>query len=79
MVLVFSRNANTSPEINKEIALAGQYQLVVIPVRTEDVVPNDALAYELATRQWIDLFNDWERSVERLVSRIAAIAPSASA
>src|SRR5262249_52545948 len=27
MVLVFSKNANTSPEINKEIALAGQYQL----------------------------------------------------
>ncbi len=74
MVLVFTKNANTSPEINKEIALAGQYQLVVIPVRVEDVVPNDALAYELATRQWIDLFRDWEHNIERLSSRIAAIA-----
>jgi hypothetical protein len=73
MVLVFTKNANNSPEINKELALAGQYELVVIPVRIEDVVPNDALAYELATRQWIDLFRDWERAIERLSSRIAAI------
>jgi TIR domain len=73
MVLVFTKNANNSSEINKELALAGQYELLVIPVRVEDVVPNDALAYELATRQWIDLFRDWERAIERLSSRIAAI------
>jgi len=73
MVLVFTQYANTSPEINKEIALASQHQLVVIPVRIEDVVPSDALAYELATRQWIDLFRDWERALDRLSSRIAAI------
>jgi hypothetical protein len=73
MVLVFTQNANTSAEINKEIALAGQYQLAVIPVRIEDVLPNDALAYELATRQWIDLFRDWEHAIERLTTRVAAI------
>jgi hypothetical protein len=46
---------------------------VVIPVRIEDVLPNDALAYELATRQWIDLFRDWEHAIERLSTRVAAI------
>ena len=76
MVLVFTQNANSSPEINKELALASQYELMVIPVRVEDVIPNDALAYELATRQWINLFEDWETQVQRLTARITAIAPA---
>ena len=66
MILVFSTNANNSNEIKKELVIAGQYGLVVIPVRVEDVMPRGALAYELATRQWIDLFSDWEDAIERL-------------
>ena len=71
MVLVFTANANNSNEIKKELALASQNNLVVIPVRIEDVTPNEAFAYEFATRQWIDLFGDWENSVAHLVELIA--------
>jgi len=73
MVLVFTTNANNSNEIKKELALASQNNLVVIPVRIEDVAPNEAFAYEFATRQWIDLFEDWEKSMAELVELIAAI------
>src|ERR1700682_4066049 len=66
MVLVFSSNANNSDEIKREVVLAGQYKLTVMPVRVEDVAPNDALAYQFATRQWIDLFEDWEQQIEHL-------------
>jgi hypothetical protein len=72
MLLVFTSNANNSEEIKKELALASQCRVTVIPVRVEDVVPNDAFAYEFATRQWINLFADWEREIERLVSQIAS-------
>jgi hypothetical protein len=72
MVLVFTANANNSNEIKKELALASQNNLVVIPVRIQDVPPNEAFAYEFATRQWIDLFDDWEASIARLVDLIAA-------
>jgi hypothetical protein len=72
MVLVFTANANNSNEIKKELALASQNNLVVIPVRIQDVPPNEAFAYEFATRQWIDLFDDWENSMARLVELIAA-------
>jgi hypothetical protein len=72
MVLVFTANANNSNEIKKELALASQNNSVVIPVRIEDVTPNEAFAYEFATRQWIDLFDDWENSIARLVELIAA-------
>lgn len=73
MILVFSANANNSLEVKKEIALAGRYNVIVVPVRVEDVVPNDALSYELAVRQWIDLFDDWETSIERLVGQLSGI------
>jgi formylglycine-generating enzyme required for sulfatase activity len=73
MVLVFTANANNSDEIKKELVVAGKYGLVVIPARVEDVVPNDAFMYEFATRQWIDLFEDWERAIEGLSSQIAGI------
>ena len=78
MLLVFTSNANNSNEIKKEIVLAGRYHLTVVPVRVEDVVPNDALAYEFATRQWIDLFRDWERDIERVSSQIGGILAEGS-
>jgi tetratricopeptide (TPR) repeat protein len=79
MILIFSANANRSAEINKEIALAGQNRLVVIPVRIEDVVPSEELSYEFATRQWIDLFDNWERSIQQLLAQIAKIVPPETA
>ena len=75
MVLVFTDNANNSTEIKKELALASQNKLAVIPARTEDVVPTAALAYELATRQWINLFDDWEHEIENLCARVRQILP----
>ena len=74
MILVFSANSNNSDEIKKEVVLAGQSRLIVIPVRVEDVTPDEAFAYELATRQWVDLFEDWERSIQRLVRQLEAVA-----
>jgi hypothetical protein len=71
MVLVFTGHANNSNEIKKEMALASQNNLSVIPVKVEDVVPNDAFAYEFATRQWIDAFSNWDHAIERLALQIA--------
>ena len=70
MLLVFTSNANNSDEIKKELVLAGRHHVTVVPVRVEDVVPNDAFSYEFATRQWIDLFKNWEQEIELLSSRL---------
>jgi hypothetical protein len=78
MVLVFSENANNSSEIKKELALASQHKIAVIPARVEDVAPVAALAYELATRQWINLFGDWESEIETLCDRVRQIVPPAA-
>ena len=74
MLFVFSANSNNSDEVKKEIALAGTEKVFVIPIRVEDVIPNEALAYEFATRQWIDLFRDWEFALEQLTTQIVAVS-----
>jgi hypothetical protein len=82
MLLVFTANSNNSDEMNKELALASQNKLMVVPLRIEDVTPNDAFAYEFATRQWIDFFADWEVAIQQLAQRIEAATretPSADA
>lgn len=75
MVLVFSANANNSDEIKKEMALASQSKKMVIPVRAEDVLPSEDFTYELATRQWIDMFVDWEKAIEALSSQVGLSSP----
>lgn len=70
MVLVFSSRTNLSQEVSKELSLASAFKLSVIPLRIENTMPQGALHYELATRQWIDAFDDWERAIGELVRAI---------
>lgn len=77
MVLVFSEAANNSDEIKKELSLASRYHVTVIALRIEDIEPSDAFAYELSTRQWIDAFEGWDRSLDVLVARLRQVAGDA--
>lgn len=70
MVLVFSEAANNSDEIKKELSLASKHHLPLLALRIEDVEPSDAFAYELSTRQWIDAFESWDKSIDALVRHI---------
>ncbi len=78
MVLVFSENANNSDEIKREIVLASQAKVPVIPLRIDNVAPRGALAYQLAARQWMDLSEDWESQIERLAKSIFAAVETAA-
>ena len=74
MVLVFSEAANNSDEIKKELSLASRYHIPVMALRIEDVEPSDAFAYELSTRQWIDAFHGWDKSIDSLVRQIGQMS-----
>ena len=69
MLLVFSAHSNESSEVKKEVALASQRKIPVVPVRIEDVAPSGAFVYELVTRQWIDLFADRAAGLKRIPLR----------
>lgn len=66
MFLLFSKNANASPEIGKEMALATARRIRVIPARMEDVTPTGAFEYQFATAQYIDLFRNYNEALNRL-------------
>jgi hypothetical protein len=70
VILVFSRHSDQSLDVKKEIFLAEQAGITVIPLRVEDVAPSGALLYQLAMRQWIDLFGDWPSGIDRLATQI---------
>ena len=70
MVLVFSNNANKSEEIKREMALASAKRLFVLPVRIEDAEPTKGFKYQLATRQYIDLFADHEKNMALIVNTL---------
>jgi hypothetical protein len=73
MIVILSANANHSVEIPKELSLASQFGIPVVPIRVEDFEFNNALRYEFATRQYIDLFPLWERGMEQLVVRLRVL------
>ena len=79
MVLVFSEAANNSDEIKKELSLASRYHVPVMALRIEDVEPTDAFAYELSTRQWIDAFAGWDKSIDSLVVKVGQLGGATTA
>jgi Tfp pilus assembly protein PilF len=78
MVLVFSKAANSSDEIKKELSLASRYRIAVMAVRIENIQPTDAFAYELSTRQWIDAFSGWGKAIDGIVRSLEQISQDKS-
>jgi TPR repeat protein len=56
MILIFSSNANASPQIKREVERAVHFGVTVMPVRIEDVFPADDLEYFLGMPHWLDAF-----------------------
>jgi hypothetical protein len=70
MIFLFSESSNKSAEVKKELSLASGFDVPVIPLRLSTTKPNGALLYELATRQWIDGFADFDAALERMVAAV---------
>lgn len=69
LVFLFSSNSDQSHEIKKELSVAASLKIPVVPLRLSPVMPTGALRYELATRQWLDIFPDREQGLRQLVER----------
>ena len=54
LVLIFSASANKSKQVVREVELAINNDIVLIPLRIEDVTPTGSMSYYLATMHWID-------------------------
>jgi hypothetical protein len=54
MVLLFSSNANASPQVEREVERAINKQVMIVPLRIEQVMPAKSLEYFLGTPHWLD-------------------------
>lgn len=54
MVLVFTTEANASPQIRREVERAVNHGMAILPLRVEDVVPGRALEYFIGNVHWLD-------------------------
>ena len=71
MVLVFSANANDSPQIRKEVERAVNKGVIIVPVRIEDVVPTRALEYFMSNVHWLDAITPpIERHLDHLAGTV---------
>src|SRR5712692_9571131 len=80
IVFLFSEHSSQSAEIRKELSIGGSINVSVFPPRLSPITPRGALRYELATRQWIDIFPDREQALGKLVETIEKVlhAPAAA-
>lgn len=73
MVLIFSSHANGSPQVMREVERAVQNQLVIVPVRIEDVLPTSDLEYFLSSTHWLDAHEeDRQAAFQELVRTVAS-------
>jgi TIR domain len=54
VVLVYSSNANESPQIRREVERAVAKRIAIIPFRIEDVPMSKSLEYFISTPHWLD-------------------------
>jgi hypothetical protein len=54
MVLVFTANANSSPQIRREVERAVNCGVAILPLRIEDVLPDKGLDYFIGNVHWLD-------------------------
>src|ERR1700761_8402780 len=70
-VLLFSENAAQSSDIAKELAAATLEKKLIIPVRLQNIAPKGAFLYELASRNWINAYDNTEAKLAELAKSLA--------
>lgn len=74
LVLVFSKSANTSAQIMREVERAVHHGLVIIPFRIEDEPFSKSLEFFVSACHWLDaLTAPLEEHIDRLVERVAKL------
>jgi TIR domain len=73
-LLIFSANANDSPQIRREVERAVAKGIPIIPLRIEEIAPTRSLEYFIGTVHWLDaLTPPLEGHLRRLVDAVSAL------
>jgi uncharacterized protein YecT (DUF1311 family) len=80
VLLLFCSQSDKSPHVKRELILADSAHKAIIPLRLEEIVPDD-LAYHLASAQWIDWLEKRDDSIARIAAKahqLAGLTPPAT-
>jgi hypothetical protein len=70
-ILVFSEKTNNSPHIMSEVQRAFNNNCIIIPFRTEDILPSTALQYYIGAAHWLDAITPpLEEKIEKLADTV---------
>jgi len=73
VLLLFCSQSDKSPHVKRELILADSAHKAIIPLRLEEIVPDD-LAYHLASAQWIDWLEKRDDSIARIAVKAQQLA-----
>jgi TIR domain len=74
LILIFSANANESPQIRREIERAVGKGIPIIPFRIQDIAPTRSLEYFIGAVHWLDaLTPPLQIHLRRLVDTVKAL------
>jgi hypothetical protein len=74
MILLFSRSADASPQIKREVERAVNKGVYIIPFRVDDIPPTRSLEYFISSSQWLDAFPPpLERHLDNLAKTVNAV------
>ena len=74
LAIFFSDECNNSRQLKKELAVADSLGKPVVPILIEDTQPRGAYLYELADRNWIQIFPEPMDRIEELVEHLVTLA-----
>ncbi|MGD0855465.1 MAG: TIR domain-containing protein [Dehalococcoidia bacterium] len=74
VVLVFSQNSNTSPQVMREMERAVHKGIPIIPFRIEDVMPSKSMEYFVSSSHWLDAMTPpLEMHLQRLADTVQVL------
>ena len=74
MVLIFSANSNNSKDVAKEVMLAVNSNVIVIPFKLDDILPKGTMKYYLSDTHWLDAVNPpTAKQVQKLVETVRSV------
>ncbi len=68
ILLIYSRYANDSMQVLRELELATSNNSLILPLRIEYTAPTDAIAYYIGAAHWLDAFSPAQ--VEKHLSKL---------
>ena len=71
MLLIFSSDSNASNDVSRELILASNSNLIILPFKIEDVTPEPGKQYYLARTHWFEAGNPpTQEQIDNLVSYV---------